>query len=66
VVACCLNEQRIVALGAPWPLDRLVDWLAPQLSPGPAPLPAAVIARLASLGVAVRVLPHRIDLREPH
>jgi hypothetical protein len=65
VVACCLNDQRIVALASPWPLDRVLDWLAPQIADFWQPLPDPLVARLAALGVTVRVLRHQIDLRPP-
>jgi hypothetical protein len=55
------TEERVVVLGSKLPLDRVLVWLRPLLPPPPADLPAAVVARLASLGVSARVVRHRID-----
>jgi hypothetical protein len=55
------TEQRIVALASRLPLRQALAWLRPQIPPPPVDPPATLIAHLAALGVAARVLHHRID-----
>ena len=55
------TEQRVVALASRLPVDKTLAWLRPLLPPPPGGLPDATVARLAEMGVAVRVLHHRID-----